>query len=264
MHGALHHHLAKQADIGLRWLRCGSRLFQRNPWLLAGMGLTAMVVIIVLNHVQLVGHLLIALLAPIFLASAYQAVDMVSKQKMTLPASLAGPAFVRSPKALLGAFGDESNLIPLFVTGILTLGGALLINILVHLLAGSSWVSQWSSLDFGAWFVVLGTALLALALYLLLTAFLIYSLPLVFLQGAALIPALGQSLRASARHLVGLLVILAVLLVPFILGGIAAYLSNVAGIVVSLLTGTIVLPLVVASAYCSYRTVFPSDSTPHT
>lgn len=263
MHSALPY-FSRQADIGLRWLRCGTRLFQRNPWLLTGMGLTAMVVIVALTYVQLVGHLLIALLAPIFLASTFQAIDQIAKQKMALPASLAGPAFTRSPKALLSAFGDESNLIPLFVMGILALGGALLINILVYLVAGSSWVSLWSSLSFGEWFGVLGTWLLALALYLLLAGLFIYSLPLVFLQRAPLIPAFGRSLWASARHPVGLVVILSLMLLPFILGGLAAYQSKIAGIVVRLLVGMIALPVVVASAYCSYRTVFSSDTTPRT
>ncbi len=263
MHSALPY-FSRQADIGLRWLRCGTRLFQRNPWLLTGMGLTAMAVIIALSYVQLIGHLLIALLAPLFLASSYQEIDKITKQKMALPASLAGAAFTRSPKALLGAFGDESNMINLFIMAILTLGGALLINILVHVLAGSSWVSLWSSLGFREWFGVLGTWLLALTLYSLLAGLFIYSLPLVFLQHAPLAPALGRSLWASARHPVGLVVILGVMLLPFILGSLAAYLSNIAGIVVRLLVGMIALPVVVASAYCSYRTVFSGDSTPRT
>ncbi len=247
----------KQLEIGLRWVRCGWRLFLRNPWLLGGMGLFCVVGIAALTLIPLVGGLLIALLAPVALASAYLAIDKLSRQKMALPASLRGAAIKQSPRELLGVFRDDDRAVPMVLLGIYSLAVALLINIAVQLLAGSAWVDRWMNLDAGALLGVLATAILALSLYVLLAASLVYALPLAFLQDEPLVPAVGRSLKASARHLFALSVILGLLLAPFFLGAIASYLSIWATYLAWLVVGTVVLPVVAASSYCSYRTLFP-------
>ncbi len=252
--------LTKQAEMGVRWLRCGWRLFTRNPWLLAGMGLVAMVIFLLLALIPLFGGLLIALFAPILLASAYLTADTISKQKMALPVSLAMPALARSPKALLCAFGDETHVIPLMIAAIYTLAAALFIQILVYFVTGGAWVGQWSGFGIGRLLGVLLAAVLALGLYLLLGASLIYALPLVYFQDQSLATALKESMRASVQHAAGVGVIFFVLVIPLIFGAVGIALPSWIAGLFSLLIGMIALPLVVMSAYCSYRTLFPSAS----
>lgn len=250
--------LRKHAQIGVRWLRCGWRLFQRNPWLLSGMALASMAIIILLTLVPLLGALLIALAAPILMASAILTVHDLSKQKIPLPASLKFAAFARGPKELFRVIGDEKHIVTVFLVGIYALTVTLLINILAYLTSGVAWVSDLSSLDVETLLKTLATRLVVLMLYLSLAVSLIYAIPLIFLQDEPVVPAIGRSLRAGARHAVALLVIVGFLLAPFALGAIASLVSRLTAYVIWLVGGTFVLPVFIASCYCSYRTVFPA------
>ena len=82
--------LKKNAALGVRWLTCGWRLFERNPWLFVGMGLCCEVLIGVLALIPLLHGPMIALVAPMLLASAYLTIDSVVRQKLRLPAALRG------------------------------------------------------------------------------------------------------------------------------------------------------------------------------
>lgn len=245
----------------MRWLGCGGRLFARNPWLLGGMGFCCAVLISVLASIPLIGELLIALLAPIVAASFYLAVDSVSRLNMPLPAALRLAAIKQSPKGLVGVLRNEAQLMPMIVTSIYSLTVVLLINLAVRLVAGGTWVSRWMSLDTWSLLGVLALGLVALVLYFLLAVSLVYALPLMCLRNESPIVAIGRSVRAGMRHLLALLMVLALLLIPFALGRAASHLSIWASYLIWLIVGTIVFPLVATSLYCSFRTVFPSKET---
>lgn len=249
----------RHLGLGMRWLKCGWRLFLRNPWLLGGMGLVAAVLIGALSLIPLVGGLLITLIAPVLLASAYLAIDAVSRQGMALPASLRLAAIKRSPKELARVFHDEERLMPTAVAAVYCLAVTLLVNILAQFVTGAAWTSRWAGLDLGSLLGVLAMALLALLIYAALAASLIYALPLVFLQDEPLIPAIGRSLKASARYVFAFSAMAGLLLAPFLLSGIASYSSTWAAHLVWVVTGTVALPVVTAGLYCSYRTIFPAD-----
>ena len=89
--------LWKHLRIWLRWLVNGWQLFMRNPWLLGGMGLTAAIVLGVLESIPLLGGLLIALVAPIMLSSIYLSLDAIYRQNMVLPTELRLRALKQSP-----------------------------------------------------------------------------------------------------------------------------------------------------------------------
>lgn len=248
--------LSKHLRIGRRWLSGGWRLFLRNPWLLGGMGLTAAVLIAVLALIPLLGGLLVALLAPIGLASAYLAIDGVHRQPMVLPVSLRMPALKQSPRHLVGVFRNHAHVLPMAVACLFSAAAVLLANLPVQVVAGNAWVADWSSLDHAAQAGVLVAMALVFALYVVLAASLIYALPLAFLRDEPLIPSLRQSLRASRHFAPALLVLLGVLLTPFLLGELVSVFSGWAGYLVSILISSVVFPVTAAGLYCSYRDIF--------
>lgn len=252
--------ISKHLRIGWRWLTGGWQLFLRNPWLLGGMGLTTAVVIAVLTLIPLFGGLLVALLAPVCLASAYLAIDGVRKMPMALPASLRMPALKQSPLQLVDVFRNHAHVLPMAVACLFSVAAVLLTNLPLQLLAGNAWVADWSSLETGAQAGVLVAMLLVFALYVVLAATLIYALPLAFLRDEPLIPALRNSLRASRHFAVALSVLLGVLLVPFLLGGVVSLFSPWAGYLVSFLISVVVLPVIAASLYCSYHDIFAAKN----
>ena len=246
----------KHLRIGRRWLVNGWQLFMRNPWLLGGMGLTAAVVLGVLELIPLLGGLLIALVAPIMLSSVYLSLETIYRRNMVLPAELRVPALMQSPRQLLDVFRNEKWVLPAVTASMLSVTTVLLIHLLLRLVVGEAWVANWSNLDHLALFGVLAAALLAFVFYVLLAASLIYALPLTFLRDEPLVPSLRQSLKASRHFTVALSVLLGVLLMPLLLGTIAASLSLWASFLLWLVVGSITLPVVSASLYCSYRDIF--------
>jgi len=248
--------ILKHLRIGWRWLTGGWRLFMHNPWLLGGMGLTTAVLVGVLTLIPLLGGLLVALLAPICLASAYLAIDGVRKMPMALPASLRMPALQQSPWQLVGVFRNHTHVLPMAVACLFSAAAVLLTNLPLQVLGGNAWVADWSSLEHVAQAGVLVAMLLVFTLYVVFAASLIYALPLTFLRDEPLIPALRHSLRASRHFAVALSVLLGVLLAPFLLGAIVSLFSPWAGYLVSFSISAVVFPVIAASLYCSYRDIF--------
>ena len=246
----------KHLGIGLSWIIGGWGLYMRNPWTLGGMGVSTAILIGVISPIPLVGALLVALLAPILLASAYLSIDGVYKQKMLLPVSLRQPALQQSPRRLIEVLRNETRLLTIMVACCYSLVVVLLINLLVRLLLGEAWVTNWSNLDQASYFAVLAAAMLIFALYIVLGASLIYALPLAFLQHEPLIPSIIRSLKASRRFVVALLVMLGLLLMPVLVGAIVSILSLWASYIVIVILDAVVFPVVAASLYCSYRNIF--------
>ena len=256
--------LDRQFDIGLRWLRCGWRLLQRNPYSLLGMGFVCVLIIIALTLIPLFGNTLSALMLPIFMSSAMLVADELSKQKMALPASLRKTAVGRSVKDLFKIFSKEEYLLQALVLCVYVLGAALVTTIVAHVVSAGAWASTWASLNIvGVLQVSLGW-LVTLLLWFVVAASLIYAIPLTFLKDQPLVPALTRSLLLSAKNIIALAVIFSLLVVPFFLGNVALLFSAPAGYLIWLLGGAIMLPLTVTSCYCSYRTAFPTTSPAET
>jgi hypothetical protein len=250
--------LRNQLKLGVRWLDCGWRLFKRNPWLLLGMALVSMAIVILLKLVPFLGSLLVALLAPILMSSGLLAANDLSKQKMALPASLRMAALTRSHEALLRPLRDEKYTVTMLILAIYAVTMALLINISVEMITDGAWAWDLASVQGPDMLSALAGKSMACLLYLVLSMSLIYAVPLIVLRDESLVPALGLSLRTSARHIVSLVVILAVLISPFFVGGLASFVFAPSSYAVWLIIGALALPLFATSCYCSYRTVFPT------
>jgi hypothetical protein len=248
--------------LGLRWLRCGARLFGRNPWLLGGMGFVAAASMALALRLPLAGGLLVAFLAPVWLAGAMLAIDEVSRLGMRLPKRLRKPALLQSPKRLFGALGQETLLLPVFTAALFSLMAALAIGLFAHLAGGGTWVARWTNLNAIALAAVLGIALLGLVLYVVVAAALLYALPLVCLRDEPLIPAIRASLKASARTPFAHLPLLPLVLGPFFAPVPLAAVSAAAAAVLEIVLAATSLPLAACSVYCAYRTLFPIPA-PH-
>lgn len=246
----------RHAALGVSWLACGWRLFRRNPWLLGGMGLSASALVTALWAIPLLGGPLIALLAPMALASFYLAIDRVSKVTMPLPAVLRLSALRQSPRELFGVFRDERRVMPTMVVSLYSVFVSVLANMLVWMVAGSAWVKPWSDLGVVGLLAVFAALTVALIVYFLLAVSLVYALPRTFLRDKPLVPEMWRSIRTGLHYLFALLTVLGVLLLPPLVGGIASLSSLSLAYVVALLANAVALPLVACGLYCSYRTVF--------
>lgn len=253
--------LKRHSKLGFRWIRCGWRLFLRNPWLLGGMGMCCSAAAAVIVQVPLVGSPFLGLLAPTAIASFYLAVDGISRQKTKLPAALRFVAVKQSPREFMNVAREDHRLMQVLVMGLYSLVVVVLTDILVWFVAGTVLASPLGGLTFAGLVGVGFATLLRLAIYLLLAASLVYTLPLALLQNQALVPALLDSIRRALHYGIALLVIVLLLLAPLFFGAIVSFYSKFAGYLVGFVAGVIALPVSVCGLYCSYRTVFP-DAEP--
>jgi len=220
------------------------------------MGLTAAVILALLSLIPLLGGLFIAAVAPIMLASVYLSLDVTYRHNAVLPAGLRKRALKQSPMQLWDVFRNSSRVLPTAVTSLLCAASVLIIHLLVRLIIGEAWVAKWSTLGYLTLSGMLLVSLIMLILYAVLAATVIYSLPLTFLRDEPLVPSIQQSLKASRHFAIALVVPLGVLLIPLLFGLLASTLANWAGYLIAILVGAIILPVVSASLFCSYRDIF--------
>ncbi len=245
----------KQAELGLRWIRCGWRLFRRNPWLLGGMGVCASAVVGVLAHIPFVGTPFIALLAPALLGGFFIAVDTTAKQKLRLPPALRLAAVKQSPRELVAVLRDENRLLQAVMLGLASMTIVVLADILAWTVAGNVWANR-ADISLAALPRLTIAGLFVLSIYLFVAAALVYALPLSVLDKEPLVPAVVRSLKASAHYAFAFVVPLTFLFLPLVLGGATSWVSPGLGYLLGFAAGAVALPVFVAGIYCSYRTIF--------
>jgi hypothetical protein len=248
--------LTRHAALGVRWLGCGWRLLRRNPWQLGGMGACAALLLTALSAIPLLGTPLIALVSPVLLASFMLAIDRVNKLNMPLPRVLRRAALRESPRQLLIVFRHERRVLPMAVVSLVGMAVSLAINMLAWLVAGSAWTSSWAALNARGVLGVAAALLIAVTLYFLLAAALVYALPRTFLRDKPLVPEVVRSLKAGVHYVTALVVVLGV--VPLVMAVAAALslFSIPAAYAAAVALYTPVLPLVACALYCSYRDLY--------
>jgi len=254
--------ITQGAGLGLRWIRCGARLYARNPWLLGGMGVCAAALVAAAGAIPFLGGPLLGLLAPALAASFYVAIDGVAQQRLRLPAKLRTAALKQAPKELLNIARDERRLLQVVLLGLYALVGVVLTDVLVWSVAGTAWSNRALGVSGQLVPVLLGVVVL-LAAYLLLAASLVYTLPLTLLRGEPLIPSIAASFARSMRHPVALLAVAALGIAPFLLEALLAIGAPVLAYAAAFAAGAALMPLVACSLYCSYRTLFPPTEPAH-
>jgi len=251
----------KHVDLGRRWIRCGWRLFARNPWLLGGMGFWCAAAAVGLLQIPLIGGPLLGFLAPALVAAFYIAIEDVSKQKIKLPNALRVSAVKQSVREFLNVTRDERRLMQVLVMSLYGMIVVVLTDILMWFVAGTAIASPFSSLSAGAMITVMVALLLRFAIYALLSASLVFTLPLALLQDQALIPAMASSVRRVWDYLFALSVVVVLMLCPLLIGALISFYANWLGYLVGMLAAIFVLPISVCSFYCGYRTMFIAEHT---
>jgi hypothetical protein len=248
--------LTRHAALGARWLACGARLLRFNPWLLGGMGACAALLLAALWAIPLLGGPLIALLAPVFLASFLLAIERIDKLNMPLPPVLRRAALRESPRQLFAVLRHERRVLPIAAVSLACMASVLLTNMLVWLIAGAAWVRPWLALDARGLLAIAAALLLALVLYFLLAAAIVYALPRTFLRDKPLVPEVVRSFKAGVHYAMALATVLAPLVLVLPVSLALAPLSGAAAYAAAIVLYAPVLPLVACALYCSYRHVY--------
>ncbi|WP_372523055.1 hypothetical protein [Sulfuricaulis sp.] len=255
------------ANRGLAWIVQGWRLVQEQPALWFGMAAIYLVLGFTLKLIPFMGDLLLVLITPMLLAGV---VAGLAREKNTVHQNVIGKAssmpalfqawLAQPAQELVSIFIEEDKVFGAVLLGIVTLGLGVLVKITGYLLIGGSMVSGLTAgqLNASQIMTVLGMLVVAI-LYLVLSMGLLYSVPRTVLGNRPPFEAIAESFTACRHNAVPLLTQAAPFFVVY-LGIIAVFANNHwLGYLLVFSAGGIALPVFVASFYCSYLALFPSD-----
>lgn len=248
--------LREQFRLGLRWLSCGWRLCRRRLWLTLTMGLISSLIINLLSLIPIAGNILLSLLLPLLASSTLLTLDDIANQRASKSIGMAAK-LLRPLQELFRIFREQKHLMTVVIICIYSLTITILITISLYIVSGGSWIIDISAMGLSTLLRAMGTWLLAIILYTGLIASLFFALPLIFLRDKALAPSIGNSLKMSQRYLFAILVLIAAVILVFLIGAIVAVFSQAAAFAVWVIGIMLAFPLFMASAYCSYRTLYP-------
>jgi len=222
---------------GISWWTDAWTLFTKNAAMWVVLGLILIIIMLVLAFIPLIGQLASALLLPVFVGSW-----MMAAQKAEAGGTLeAGDLFT--------AFKGE-RLVPLIVVGALFLAMMVVIIVLMTVLGFGGAMSMATGSNRGM-MAGMGVSLLAVlvgfVLIMLATMALWFAPPLVALRGVAPVDAMRLSFAASMKNLV-----------PFLLWGLLYIVASVVASIPMMLGWLVLLPVLMLSAYLSYKDVFAS------
>jgi len=226
------------AGRGVNWWTDAWTLFMKNPGMWIVLGLIFIIVCIVLSVIPLLGGLATALLTPVFAGGWMLA---ARKQEGGTPIEV-GDLFL--------GFKDQLN--PLLVLGALSLAASVVIFLVMSMFGfgalmgfGMSAVHQNAGGVLAAAGVGMLSLLIGLLLFVPVTMAFWFAPALVVFDGIAPVEAVKASFAACLRNVM-----------PFLIYGV---LGLVACIVASIPFGLgwlVLLPLIMLTAYLSYREVF--------
>ena len=241
------------------WLAGGWSLFRRGPALWLAIAAIYLALAILLDQIPFVGILLVVLLTPVFAAGAFAYAADLDDQA----GGRAWPAeggigdklkslFVHAAERLLYAAGEPDRLLSLGVIATLLLGAAVVVQLLAEMLkVGGAALPAFLSGSVGPsiWVPALISLAVVVALKLFLTFVMLYAVQLVIVERHSPLTALEYGANACVGSLLPLLGIGVALILPLIIAMGIGYLPMV-------VVGLVVLPLLTASLYRSYRDLY--------
>jgi hypothetical protein len=248
------------------WIACGRRLVLEQLSLWYGMSAVYIVLGFLLTLIPFMGHLLLILITPMLLAGVLwgrahpEQAEPVAAASSSPVQALFQTWIAQPAQELMRIFTQEDKIFAAVLLGIVTLGLVMLVKITGYLLVGGSMLSGLAASQMGMTQVttLLGMVLVA-GLSVLLGMGLLYSVPLTVLGNRQPLDAISESFsacRANAKPLLALVV-------PFFLVYVvilAAFANSPwLGSLLTVSVGLLALPLFIASVYCSYLTLFPTD-----
>jgi hypothetical protein len=266
------------AAQGRVWLACGFAAVERNTEHWVGMTLTYFAIAVGLKLIPFVGDLLLILITPLLLAGALvsaraQSEVVPTPETVSEPLSpgraawqahdwkrLVDVTLLAPARALFQIFGREEYLFPAIFLCILTLGTVMVVGIMEYLLTGGSIISGLaaSSLSAPLSTVLVLRMLVLVALYIVLAMALLYLVPLTLFDGLTPMAAMAESFTACRHNAGALLWFFGAFLVPCIVILYVFALWHIAGYVLVFTLGLLAMPVFVAGAWCSYRTLYRS------
>lgn len=238
------------ASRGRYWIVEGFRLFRRNPPLMSTVTLTYLVLVLAMNFLPLIGPFLLPLALPVFSVCVANAARSIERGAEFRPAAL-----------FEGIFENRKAL---FVLGCLQLAGSLALLGLTLLVEGGRLVSL-DTMNGADEIEVLGALLRMMLLALPLVMAFWFSPLLTAWDGVPAAKALFFSFVASWRNWraflvygigLGLLMVFAPGLLLIVFGLVSKTLLDIMSIALRMMLVFVFAPVLMASAYVSYRDVF--------
>jgi len=243
----------------MQWFSCGWRMWRRQP-LAATVPLVVFVsVALLLRWIPVFGDVILMLLLPSVAASVLVHVHVLAqttghrRSPRTFKSWL---TFLR--QALFGAWGKAANVYSLILLGFVLVVIGLLGHALVSAVGGQAVVSPYPFLELAPVQMmrfVLGYVLVTV-LWLMVSAMLLWTLPLLIIRDLVLSEALLLALRGwrhNGAAVMSLLLVSTAFLVPAVL---LKLWSPPAAILAWWLGSALAAMLLVFSDYCSFRLVF--------
>lgn len=231
---------AVDAGRGLAWWTEGWALFTRSALLWVALAVILIVGFALVGMVPLLGSLATALLTPVFFASWLVAARKVESggtlEVADLFTCLQGDRL--TPLIILGALFAAATLVMLLVAGVL--GAGAVFGMMGGGMRGDSAVSMMSAMGAG-----LMAALVFFIFGMLASAALWFAPALVVFRNVAPVDAVMTSLRAVVKNVL-----------PFLIYGVIQIVLAVAASIPLGLGWLVLLPVVLLTAYVSYRDVF--------
>lgn len=241
------------------WLSDGWRLFKKAPALWLSMAILYLAGAVVLDQIPFVGILIVVLLTPILAAGPLALAAELAQGRSPPSWPTEGgigdrikTLFGRGLRQLLYGAADSERLLSLMVIATLVLGATVVVQVLAEMLkVGGAALPAFVAGSVGPsiWVPALISLALVLLLKLVLTFVMLYAVQLVIVEGHSPLTALEYGVNACIGSALPLLGIGVVLVLPLI---IAASIGDLTAAIV----GLVVLPMLTASLYRSYRDLY--------
>ena len=255
----------------LRWIGCGWRIWKRNLLFWWAVATTYILIAFALTRVPWLGSTILLMLSPIIAAGVLSTVSQQLSPPKNRPRSVryllkrarSGPEkllVLARPlvRALFGSFTDEKRIMPLMGIGL----GTALIGGLVELLGlnmtGAFYRASETVTDLG-FFQGLRLAfayLIMFTTYLVLTTVYVYLISLYVIDDRPLFAAAQASFKACIPNAIPCLVYVGTLVLPVLLAGLLIDVYLMSGLALLLVVGSVALPLLITSAYCTSRLMY--------
>lgn len=242
----------------VQWLSCGLRFWRRGPVLWSAASLVVLAMTFVLTSIPILGTVVLLFLAPAILVSGLMqprtnSVPVEERRRQSMNDRLLAPL-----RACFGVFTRGNDAFVIALVGLVVLALGLLIQIVFQVSAGPALIAPVSLLEVGATNALhyLGGYVLAWVVAIPFVVFLMFSLPLFFIEDVPLPDALGLGLRALTRNAIALIPFIASLIAPLFVAGLALKISPIAGHILLPIAGFITVPLFINSNFCSYKLTF--------
>lgn len=240
------------------WIACGWQLFFGNRTLWLAMATIYVALALLLTQLPFVGVLLLVLLTPALAAGALLTSRELETGGVTTGVRAGAwtdrvrAVFALALNRLLSVFGEADKTLSIMVIATLTLGAAVLVQILGQLLHVNT--AAWPALVSGGvevsiWLPWLLRLLFVVVLKLVLVLIMLYAVHQVVIAEQSPLAALENSVNACASNALPLTGMALVLVLPLIVA------TELGGIALGVI-GLLILPVLVTSIYCSYKDMY--------